>query len=76
MVLELAAARLLAVDYLRMPIRNDTVQPNLVEVWCFQLEHFVDTLSVDLICSVNQFLGGSICSTERVFDELLAVFVK
>ncbi|CAI6341799.1 unnamed protein product [Periconia digitata] len=57
-------------------IGDDTVQTNLVKVRSLQLQHLVDASTVDLICSLTDFLGSIIGTTKACLNQLLAVLVK
>ena len=42
--------------YVRMTVGNDSVKTNLMEIWCLELQHLVDTSSVDFIGSLANFI--------------------
>jgi hypothetical protein len=56
-------------------IGDNTVQTNLVEIGCLELQHLKDTGAVDLIRCLSD-LGIDIVATESRCDQLLAVLVK
>ena len=59
-----------------MAVRDDSVQANLVQVWSLKPQHFIYTLSVDLIRSIAYFMRGAVGTPKSRLDELLAVFVQ
>lgn len=59
-----------------MTIGDDSVKANLVQVRSLELEHLVDTSSVNSVCSIGDLLGRAIDTTETGRDELLAKLVK
>lgn len=59
-----------------MPVGNDTVKHNLMQVRCLQLEHLIDTRTTDLIRRAPDLLGRPIIATKRRANQILAVSVK
>lgn len=60
----------------RVAISNYSIQTNFVEIWGLQLEHFVNSVPVDSVCSISNFFCGAIAASESGCDELFAIFVK
>jgi hypothetical protein len=56
-------------------VGNDTVQTNLVEVGCLELQHLEDTGTVYLIRCLSD-LGVDVITTEARRDQLLTVLVE
>ena len=56
-------------------VGNDTIKTNLVEVGCLELQHLVDTCTVNGISSLANFLVITL-TAEAGSDQLLAVLVK
>ena len=61
---------------LRMSISNDSVKTDLVQIGRFELQHLVDSGSVDLISCLSDFDRCSISSTKAGINELLAILVE
>ena len=40
----------------RMAVGDDSVQADFVQVWCLELQHLVDALSIDLVRCIADFL--------------------
>jgi hypothetical protein len=59
-----------------MAISNDSIQTKFVEIWSLQLEHFVNSVPVDGVCSISNFLRCTITASESRRDELFAIFVE
>ena len=47
-----------------------------MQVRCLQLQHLMDTLTVDLIRRIDQFFRTAIRSAETLLDQLLTVLVQ
>lgn len=62
--------------YIRVTVGNDTVETNLVEVGCLELQHLVDTSPVDLVGCFLDLLLSTIGVTESGLDELLGILVE
>lgn len=60
----------------RVTVGNDSVQTNLVKVWCLELQHLIDSRSVDLISSISHLLWSTITTSKSCVDELFTVLVK
>lgn len=58
-----------------MAVGNDTVQTNLVEVGCLELQHLEDTSAVYFIRSLSNLWVNTVTAEARC-DELLAVLVE
>lgn len=59
-----------------MAVSNDSIQANLVQVWRFKLQHFVDAFLVDPVGGLADFRGCAIRTSKAGFNELLTVFVE
>lgn len=59
-----------------MTVSNDTIQSNLVQVWCLELEHLMNTCSVDLVAGLGDLLGSIIRATKARIDNLLSILVQ
>ena len=59
-----------------MPVGDDTVQTDLVQVRSLELQHFVDARAVDLVRSILDLLLSTVGPAESGVDELLAVLVE
>lgn len=59
-----------------MAVSNDSVETNLMEIWCLDLQHLVDAHPVNLVGRVSYLLRGAIGATEPGLDDLLAIFVE
>ena len=57
-------------------VGNNTVEHDLVKVWCLKLKHLVNTSTADLISNLLNLRRSIIRSTEASVDELLAVLLK
>lgn len=62
--------------YARVAVGDDSVKTNLVEVGCLELQHLVNTSSVDLVGGRTDFIRSTVSTSEGSTDELLAVLVK
>lgn len=62
--------------HLRVTVRNHPVQPDLMKIWGFQSQHFVNAIAIDFVCSSTNLVRGAIAASKSGFDKLLAVFVK
>jgi hypothetical protein len=56
----------------RMPICNDSVQPNLVQIGGFQPQHLVDSGTSDLVRRLPYFRRRMFHPTKTRTDQLLA----
>lgn len=63
-------------EYSRVTVSNNSVQTNLVQVGRLQLQHFVNTIPVDLVRSVPDFLRAVVHAAEASTNQLLAVLVQ
>jgi hypothetical protein len=61
---------------LRVTVGNDSVKTNLVKVGGLELQHLVDTTTVDLVGSIANLLGSTLTTTETGLNELLTVLVE
>ena len=61
---------------LRVAVGNDTIEADLVEVRSLELQHLVDTGTVDGVGGLFDLLGSALSTTEAGLDELLAVLVE
>lgn len=59
-----------------MSICDDSIETDLVEVGCLELQHLVDTSSVDLVSSLLNLGWRSIGAAKACLDDLLAVLVE
>ena len=59
-----------------MPISDDSVQADLVQVGGLQLQHLMNTFSVDLVRSLNDILGSTILASKAGVDQLFAVLIE
>jgi hypothetical protein len=61
---------------IRVTVGNDSVKTDLVEVGGLELQHLVNTTTVDLVGSIANLLGSTLTATETGLNELLAVLVE
>ena len=59
-----------------MTVCNNSVQSNLMQVGCLQLQHLVNTFHIDFIGGVTDLLRCAICTAETSLNELLAILVQ
>lgn len=61
---------------LRVAVGNYSVKANLVEIGCLELQHFVNTSSVDLVGGLSDLIRRTISTAKCGSDQLLAVLVE
>lgn len=71
-----SCATITPVLVLRVSICDDSIETDLVEVGCLELQHLVDTSSVDLVSSLLNLGWRSIGAAKACLDDLLAVLVE
>lgn len=59
-----------------MAVGNDTVKTDLVKVRSLELQHPVNTSTVNPVGGLGNLLGGAVGTTEASLNELLAVLVE
>lgn len=59
-----------------MAVGDDSIQSNLVQVRSFELQHFLNSLSIDGFSGFLDFPRSSIRPSEAGLDELLTVLAQ